>query len=70
MKKEKNLLLHNQDSLGEAKIQKLHYEEFSYKKQGEESKQVFIDLDDAYGVPFSSGAFVLTDATKQESKKS
>lgn len=51
-------------------VQKVHYEEFSYKKQGDESKQVFIDLDDAYGIPFSSSAFILTDATKQESKKS
>lgn len=54
----------------EVDVQKVHYEEFTYEKPSDESKQVFIDLDDAYGIPFSSGAFVMANTTKQNPKKS
>ena len=33
------------------------YTEFTHETKDCAAKQVFIDLDDAYGVPFSSGSF-------------
>ena len=70
MKKKSIYKEHNFCKNDSSNLKKLHFEEFLYEKQGDKSKQVFIDLDDAYGIPFSSGTFVLTGTTKQDPKKS